>query len=42
MQILGHLCLTTLHAVNANQALDRIVNFFPPEGKSQILNGFVA
>ena len=33
----GHLCLTTLHAVNANQALDRIVNFFPPEGKSQIL-----
>ena len=33
----GHLCLTTLHAVNSNQALDRIVNFFPPEGKSQIL-----
>ncbi len=33
----GHLCITTLHAVNANQALDRIVNFFPPEGKSQIL-----
>jgi twitching motility protein PilU len=33
----GHLCLTTLHAVNANQALDRIVNFFPPEGKAQIL-----
>ena len=33
----GHLCLTTLHAVNANQALDRIVNFFPSEGKAQIL-----
>lgn len=33
----GHLCLTTLHAVNANQALDRIINFFPPEGKQQIL-----
>ncbi len=33
----GHLCLTTLHAVNSNQALDRIINFFPPEGKSQIL-----
>ena len=33
----GHLCLTTLHAVNANQALDRIVNFFAAEGKSQIL-----
>jgi twitching motility protein PilU len=33
----GHLCLTTLHAVNSNQALDRIINFFPPEGKQQIL-----
>ena len=33
----GHLCLTTLHAVNANQALDRIVNFFPSDGKAQIL-----
>ena len=27
----GHLCLATLHANNANQALDRIINFFPPE-----------
>jgi twitching motility protein PilU len=26
----GHLCLATLHANNANQALDRIINFFPP------------
>ncbi len=33
----GHLCLTTLHAVNANQALDRVINFFPPDGKQQIL-----
>lgn len=33
----GHLCLSTLHAVNANQAFDRIVNFFPPDGKRQIL-----
>lgn len=33
----GHLCLTTLHAVNANQALDRIINLFPPEQKNQIL-----
>jgi twitching motility protein PilU len=33
----GHLCLTTLHAVNANQAFDRVVNFFPPEAKHQIL-----
>jgi twitching motility protein PilU len=33
----GHLCLTTLHAVNANQALDRVINFFPPEAKRQIL-----
>ncbi|SEP86409.1 twitching motility protein PilU [Ectothiorhodospira magna] len=33
----GHLALTTLHAVNANQALDRIINFFPPEAKQQIL-----
>lgn len=32
----GHLCLTTLHAVNANQALDRILNFFPPESRKQI------
>ena len=27
----GHLCLATLHANNANQALDRIINFFPEE-----------
>ncbi|SFM63260.1 twitching motility protein PilU [Ectothiorhodospira mobilis] len=33
----GHLALTTLHAVNANQALDRIINFFPPEAKQQVL-----
>lgn len=33
----GHLCLSTLHAVNAYQALDRIINMFPSEGKNQIL-----
>lgn len=33
----GHLCLTTLHANNANQALDRIINFFPEERKNQLL-----
>ena len=33
----GHLCLTTLHAVNAYQALDRIINMFPPDAKNQIL-----
>ena len=33
----GHLCLSTLHAVNANQALERIVNFFPIEAKQQVL-----
>jgi twitching motility protein PilU len=33
----GHLCLATLHANNANQALDRIINFFPVERRSQIL-----
>jgi twitching motility protein PilU len=33
----GHLCLSTLHAVNANQALDRIINMFPNEAKNQIL-----
>ncbi|TDX24618.1 twitching motility protein PilU [Modicisalibacter xianhensis] len=32
----GHLCLATLHANNANQALDRIINFFPPERHDQI------
>ncbi len=33
----GHLCVSTLHAVNSNQALDRIINLFPPEQKNQIL-----
>jgi twitching motility protein PilU len=33
----GHLCLATLHANNANQALDRIINFFPTERRSQLL-----
>lgn len=33
----GHLCLATLHANNANQALDRIINFFPSERRSQLL-----
>jgi twitching motility protein PilU len=33
----GHLCLTTLHANSANQALDRIINFFPDERRSQLL-----
>ena len=33
----GHLCLSTLHANNANQALDRIINFFPDERHKQLL-----
>ncbi|MDP2901923.1 MAG: PilT/PilU family type 4a pilus ATPase [Methylovulum sp.] len=33
----GHLCLTTLHANNANQALDRILNFFPEPMHNQLL-----
>jgi twitching motility protein PilU len=33
----GHLCLSTLHANNANQALDRIINFFPDERHHQLL-----
>ncbi len=33
----GHLCLSTLHANNANQALDRIINFFPDERRNQLL-----
>lgn len=33
----GHLCLTTLHANNANQALDRIINFFPEDRRDQLL-----
>lgn len=32
----GHLCLATLHANNANQALERILSFFPPDGKQSI------
>jgi twitching motility protein PilU len=32
----GHLCLGTLHSNNANQAIERIMNFFPPERHSQI------
>ena len=32
----GHLCLCTLHANNANQALDRILHFFPPERHGQL------
>ena len=32
----GHLCLATLHANNANQALDRIQNFFPEEARDQL------
>jgi len=33
----GHLCMGTLHANSANQALDRIVNFFPEERRAQLL-----
>merc|ERR1712000_452663 len=32
----GHLCLATLHANNANQALERVIHFFPPERHSQV------
>lgn len=32
----GHLCISTLHANNANQALDRIINFFPEERHKQL------
>jgi len=45
----GHLCLSTLHANNASQALDRIINFFPEERHKQLyldlslnLRGFVS
>ncbi len=34
----GHLAISTLHANNANQALDRIINFFPDERKAQLLH----
>ncbi|MCB0352944.1 MAG: PilT/PilU family type 4a pilus ATPase [Bdellovibrionales bacterium] len=32
----GHLCLATLHSNNANQAMERVMNFFPPERHNQI------
>jgi twitching motility protein PilU len=35
----GHLCLATLHANNANQAIERIISFFPEEGKAGLLLG---
>jgi twitching motility protein PilU len=33
----GHLCLGTLHANSANQAIDRVINFFPEERRNQLL-----
>lgn len=33
----GHLCVTTLHANNANQALERMINFFPKDRRDQVL-----
>lgn len=33
----GHLCVSTLHSNSTNQALDRIINFFPEERRSQLL-----
>lgn len=33
----GHLCLTTLHATNADQTLDRLLNFFPSDAHNQVL-----
>jgi twitching motility protein PilU len=33
----GHLCLATMHANSSNQALDRIINFFPEERRAQLL-----
>jgi twitching motility protein PilU len=33
----GHLCMATLHANNSNQALDRIINFFPEDRRQQLL-----
>lgn len=33
----GHLCVTTLHAVNSNQAMDRIMNMFPSDMREQLL-----
>lgn len=34
----GHLCISTLHANSANQALDRVINFFPEERRPQLLS----
>ncbi|KTD80507.1 PilT/PilU family type 4a pilus ATPase [Legionella waltersii] len=33
----GHLCISTLHSNNANQALDRVINFFPEDARHQLL-----
>jgi twitching motility protein PilU len=33
----GHLCMATLHANSANQALDRVINFFPADRRAQLL-----
>ncbi len=33
----GHLCMATMHANSANQALDRVINFFPEERRAQLL-----
>ncbi len=38
----GHLCLGTLHANNANQTIDRIINFFPEERRNQLLGDLSA
>ena len=38
----GHLCLGTLHANNSNQAMDRIINFFPEERRAPAADGPVA
>jgi twitching motility protein PilU len=35
----GHLCLATLHANNANQAVERVISFFPQDGKAGLLMG---
>jgi twitching motility protein PilU len=37
----GHLVLATLHANNANQALDRVIHFFPADRHSQLVYGFI-
>jgi twitching motility protein PilU len=33
----GHLCVSTMHANNANQAIERLINFFPEQGQKQLL-----